>query len=705
MTVINQDNLTTDIIIDRDKNYQGIPPYNNAVWKSVYEGVSLEIQVVDHCNLNCAGCNHFSPLAEPWYIDIEDFRNQIIMANKKIPNIRLFMIVGGEPTLHPQLFELCKIAREVFPKEKTQLKVLSNGLDMRDALKHKEEYLDMDVMFDITTYGKYTNHKTVKYCEDYGIAFNHQARMFMRQQLVNEKGDTDPISGYYQHCPHEIPCFTLKNYKIYICPFSAHLDIYRKKYNVNIPEEKNDYLCLEDINSLDDLHNFIFSPKNICKYCDSEYSEASWLWHKYYDIKSEFVVPMENAYFEDYDFYLKLINDKENFLEGYNEFLKGDAPIDFRYNNYYLRKCITRFIDGKIDIIIPYYNLNDDQIINLFNSLSAQTIIKDCCVYLISDNSAYDKKVIEIFDEAKFPCFYLKNKERKGPGSTRNLGLENSFNKYIIFWDSDDLFNSENELEYLYKSIKENDKADFLEYLVPDNDNNNKIGLILKREFLEKYNIKYSYFCFCEDSLFLDLCDLYGNGDLLDFTIGKYITNLNKNPRSISHDCSNQSIEGPNCLCKTVSLFLQFIYIFNLDVNNNEDKKDGILRRIITRILCEISRIYNFQNNIYGENNNYYLENYTKLCYFIFYQLNLKYPINNYIQEEYLCPLSKKILKDVNNNDIHFHCLKGNYIDSFDKLDEEVYPILNYFNGIIYYKPVYEQFLNYLNKGEYNLYD
>lgn len=86
---------------------------------------------------------------------------------------------------------------------------------------------------------------------------------------------------------------------------------------MNIPEEEEDYLQLEDINSLDDLHNFIFSPKKICKYCDATLPTASWLWHKCYNIKSEFTVSMENAYFEDYDFYLKLINNKEDFLNNY----------------------------------------------------------------------------------------------------------------------------------------------------------------------------------------------------------------------------------------------------------------------------------------------------------------------------------------------------------------------------------------------------
>lgn len=682
-----------DIQIKKDKDYRGIPPYTHSLWKSVYDGVSLEIQVVDHCNLNCAGCNHFSPLATPWFIDINDFRNQIIIANEKIPNIKVFMIVGGEPTLHPQLFELCKIAREIFPKEKTQLKVLSNGLNMKNIIKHKKEYLDMDIIFDITAYSNYTNYKDVEECQEYGIAFNHQERLFMRQQLVNENGDTDPIKAYYQYCPHEIPCFTLKDYKIYICPFSAFLDIYCKKYNLNIPEEDKDYLQLENINSLDDLHNFIFSPKKICKYCDATLPVTSWLWHKYYNIKSEFTISMENTYFEDYDFYLKLINNKEDFLNNYQEFLNGKMPIDFRYNNYYLQKCINRFIDGKIDIIIPYYNLNDNQIIDLYNSLRAQTIIKDCCVYLISDNSACERKVIKIFDNADFPCFFFKNFTRKGPGVARNVGLENSFNEYVLFWDSDDLFNINNELEILYNFIKNNEKNDFIQFIIPDN----KLGLLLKRSFLQEYNIKYSNFCLCEDSLFFDLCNLYGEGQLIDQTIGNYITDLNTNPGSISHTGLSEAIDY---LAKIVIFFLQFFYIYNL----NSDKKNEILQSIIIRILYEIKYFYEYNNLIYIKHNNYFIENFIKTSYYILYKINLIYPLNQ-INNDCLCLLSKKIINDIKNNTINFHCLNGEYIKSFDDLKKEVYPILNYFNGYIYYQFVYNQFLNYLEKEEYDLYD
>ena len=98
------------------------------------------------------------------------------------------------------------------------------------------------------------------------------------------------------------------------------------------------------------------------------------------------------------------------------------------------------------------------------------------------------------------------------------------------------------------------------------------------------------------------------------------------------------------------------------------------------------------------------IENFIKTSYYILYKINLIYPLKQ-INNDCLCPLSKKIISDIKNNAINFHCLDGEYIKSFDNLKKEIYPILNYFNGYIYYQFVYDQFLNYLEKEEYNLYD
>ena len=62
----------------------------------------IEHHIVDHCNLNCAGCSHFSPLARPWIEDFEtfklDFKQLYNITKGDIHTIRL---MGGEPLLHP----------------------------------------------------------------------------------------------------------------------------------------------------------------------------------------------------------------------------------------------------------------------------------------------------------------------------------------------------------------------------------------------------------------------------------------------------------------------------------------------------------------------------------------------------------------------------------------------------------------------------
>ena len=41
----------------------------NKILKST--GLMFEVHLVDHCNLNCKGCSHFSPVSEKKFVDVE----------------------------------------------------------------------------------------------------------------------------------------------------------------------------------------------------------------------------------------------------------------------------------------------------------------------------------------------------------------------------------------------------------------------------------------------------------------------------------------------------------------------------------------------------------------------------------------------------------------------------------------------------------
>ena len=48
---------------------------NNVWFRCKY--MEIEIHLVDHCNLNCASCFHYSPVCKPFEISIEGLRKQI----------------------------------------------------------------------------------------------------------------------------------------------------------------------------------------------------------------------------------------------------------------------------------------------------------------------------------------------------------------------------------------------------------------------------------------------------------------------------------------------------------------------------------------------------------------------------------------------------------------------------------------------------
>lgn len=87
----------------------------------------IDVHLTDHCNLNCQGCTHFSPLAQEFYLDLQDFKNDIgRLAALTGAKLGQMFLLGGEPLLHPQLMQFFQIAREFFPN--TQIIIITNGI-------------------------------------------------------------------------------------------------------------------------------------------------------------------------------------------------------------------------------------------------------------------------------------------------------------------------------------------------------------------------------------------------------------------------------------------------------------------------------------------------------------------------------------------------------------------------------------------------
>lgn len=107
-----------------------------------------------------------------------------------------------------------------------------------------------------------------------------------------------------------------------------------------------------------------------------------------------------------------------------------------------------------ISIIIPYYNIKENFLIECMESIKRQSY-KDFEVIVIDDGSLnpFDKIIdIKKFD---FKIKYIR-KENEGVSVARNVGIENADGEYLLFLDADDYL-LPNCCKNLYKIASEND--------------------------------------------------------------------------------------------------------------------------------------------------------------------------------------------------------------------------------------------------------
>ena len=133
-----------------------------------------------------------------------------------------------------------------------------------------------------------------------------------------------------------------------------------------------------------------------------------------------------------------------NYLFNYDEEIAFDIFLNIKkYNKTH----------PKISVIIPIYN-SENFIKECLNSLINQSF-KNFEIIGINDGSTDNSlKILKEFEE-KDERIYLKTQNNLGAGIARNVGMKMAKGEYLIFLDSDDIFN-ETMLEELYAKIKGN---------------------------------------------------------------------------------------------------------------------------------------------------------------------------------------------------------------------------------------------------------
>lgn len=244
----------------------------------------FKTQIVDECNLNCKGCDHFAPIADRWHQPLDDYINMIKTLIKKVGmcHIKEIEIYGGEPTLHENLYEIM-LATKVMVDKYITITVETNGIYL-DAFLKKHKDLQNSNRFE---------YKITEYLPTKGIVQNLKSKypslvIFNAEKTPNElelhsevykkemfnvnlnlKTHTNGKENY-KHCyckSYEEHSVCLRNWEISPCPLVMCMDIFDSKFDEQLKIKKSSIMLSDDAFGLDLLYKIAHEPCDNCKYC------------------------------------------------------------------------------------------------------------------------------------------------------------------------------------------------------------------------------------------------------------------------------------------------------------------------------------------------------------------------------------------------------------------------------------------------------
>ncbi len=243
------------------------------------------LNILDHCNLRCKGCDHFACIAEERYVALEDIERDLKRMSEITGGaVTRIGVMGGEPLLHPDLKQILALVRSNF--RSTVVQLVTNGLLL---LKQDDEFWrvcrEYGVMIGNTKYPlplDYEGMLTRAKAEHVDFEFYGTSREGTKTQFkvpLDIRGLQNPQKSHW-NCFHANAMPLLMEGKLYRCTVAPNVRHFNKKFGTNMELEDGDWLEIYRPTTAKELLSFLCSPGSFCRYCRTSERSYGHQWER-----------------------------------------------------------------------------------------------------------------------------------------------------------------------------------------------------------------------------------------------------------------------------------------------------------------------------------------------------------------------------------------------------------------------------------------
>lgn len=222
----------------------------------------IETHIVDHCNLKCKGCSHFSGIAKEHYKSLDDFDREMERL-ASIESIKTIRIMGGEPLLHPRFQDFCISARNFFPDADVVL--VTNGILIDRIAPFIDTFNANRIAVCMSDYNLRNKIDVVRQLNRF---YGHNKGMMYNVSL-DVNGSQNPTKSFNYCDLAGNKWYFLKDGRLYTCCVMANIDTFIEHFGVDMPYDIDDVSIDIFNHTANEIETFLRRPHNACKYCDT----------------------------------------------------------------------------------------------------------------------------------------------------------------------------------------------------------------------------------------------------------------------------------------------------------------------------------------------------------------------------------------------------------------------------------------------------